>query len=637
MKTLMVICLLIMGMQVYADPPGVATDLDEELNATLENELDESGKHFRNPMRGIGFGGKNKDKPVKSATAEGNFGKINLKKLDKTPTKAVLQLLKKHKKRMNYFKKLEIRIMDESLYAEDSDRFFNTGSNTGTVAFEQVIEGVVIDNTIGSMDYRSDGTVYYFHSTLIDPKYIEIPDINATKASAETIALQLIETELGILLYDTKYRSVLRHDINKEIVYWQVSIYKEDTGMWQNPDYGVNVNATTSEAESFATSITLFFSPTVCKQVNSVGRCFSEYTEIVWKNGKCVDASKCQYSSYKTAQDNLVNYINWAKANSEAGYCCAENVDIMLDRTGKTTFPYYDTGRFVIKFPKISSNDTSVIKSGVSSIHSREILVHEYTHHQIIMNNPSIQGRINTDPFVRVMLEGFSDVAASIYEESLCAGDADCISKAWIMGDGVMAKQRDLKIERKFSDLSKLIGSHTQSMVVSNIFYRLRKEGASLKDLNKILMRTMKDIRPGLDDGLFDLESIKIQIDKQANGKSTLEKIIARVWAVMENIQIPAAPVNISSFVYACTPATTYYVVNNYSSPGATSYKVYWKNALLGGSWKLLISLKQPYFFSWVSFAVKLKVKACNAAGCSARSTSSTTLVHTGGLVCGGF
>ena len=545
----------------------------------------------------------------RSSEKRGDFGSINLKKLHKDAEKVIGPLLSKYKNELYLFNGFEFRIREWAW-------------NKQWVAFEQVVDGIAIDETIGSLNFDlEDGFIQDFSATNFDRKTLNLPQVIVSQENAEFAAQQVIETKLAILLENVEFNTLLRYSVDKNEAYWQIRVAVSDT------HYDVKVNAVTNVAEHIEYE-DIYFWPDICKKtVKDSGTSTSlncqgtTDAEKIYDGDTCVATTTlCDGATFKEPHETLNEYYDWASNGTI--YCCVPFVDIMLDRSGDTQAPTYDQNNRVIKFPNpIETSDPPILSTASQTMRSEEILVHEYAHHVLVHGNANVDLN-ESDKYFKGMAEGLADVAAALYMESKCGGDATCISNAWIQGENILSTPRDLKTDKQLNDYSTSASDHENGKVIGNMFYRLRQAGISITDLNKILMRVLNQVKPGSNG--WDPDDIKQQIDWAVEGNSAHEDIVEEIWIEIDNRPVTTIPASIptlsGTFMYCNGSYAHAYLTWN----GVHTTSYYGFTYTTQSGWAPLAALAAPatWVFVGSTQSTSYRLQACNDNGCSAPSNS---------------
>lgn len=220
------------------------------------------------------------------------------------------------------------------------------------------------------------------------------------------------------------------------------------------------------------------------------------------------------------------------------------------------------------------------------------------------------------------------------------------LTNDWTLYDGTLQPQheRDLTTPRSLDEYPASADPHENGKIFGNMIYRLQqKPGVTVPGLSNLVLETYARVSPSRagNPGEYDLADLYTVMDEIAVNNPVLREAISDVWAEMDGREgagsgdpgsggpsggvppppsAPRPPGYVDGYFKRCDLAeTTVSVHQNYWQPvfGATSYDVYYR-VLLGGT---------NYVYSFTEFGtseetintvdVSVRVKACNAFGCS--------------------
>jgi hypothetical protein len=216
----------------------------------------------------------------------------------------------------------------------------------------------------------------------------------------------------------------------------------------------------------------------------------------------------------------------------------------------------------------------------------------------------------------------------------------------WQILNGIFApsQTRDLAALYVLGDFDNFTHKHDKGMVIGNIIYKIStKPLVTSQMVARVILDTYKHMRPNLagQPGVNELSDIYAAMQTATLGNPLLQRAVSEAWQELAvetsggsgdagtpqsgtsgGIPAPTGAPNAPAFIDGfptgmCVDGGSVYRVNWQAVYGANRYEVYWRPHPEGGGFIYSNTVFGTFAetINWVHAAVK--VKACNAAGCS--------------------
>lgn len=210
-----------------------------------------------------------------------------------------------------------------------------------------------------------------------------------------------------------------------------------------------------------------------------------------------------------------------------------------------------------------------------------------------------------------------------------------------------VGQRRNLTLNRTWTDLDSG-GFYSQAQVIGNYFYRLRQTNAV--SLDRLMEFTMEFISRAIDvnnDGL-DLSDIRKALTESVRSNETaLLSAVDAAFAAMNNTGsgpgggsdsplppgapspagAPPAPTGLVGTPWGCSAGLSTYSLQWNASPTATRYDGFFRSQS-GFYYSYDGSVASAPAYAGANYNALLRIRACNATGCSALSSASVSIVH---------
>jgi hypothetical protein len=277
------------------------------------------------------------------------------------------------------------------------------------------------------------------------------------------------------------------------------------------------------------------------------------------------------------------------------------------------------------------------LKNGVDPTAQRAVMAHELAHH-----HQAVFGAAMDNGLRGALGEGLADAVA-----------ADMTGN-WNPYDGLLADdddERDLAADKLLTEYPQA-EIHASGQIFGNMIYRIKNQpGVSAQARAKLILNTYDFLRPdyGGNPSQYDLIDVYDAMIDAAGTDTALKQAISNVWTQMAGPagsgsgdsgsggpsggvppppSAPPAPAFVDGYKTSCSGSSVVY--KTYWTPvfGATSYDVYYRFLGFPGSYLY----EQTWFvtdvYSVASVDVEVKIKACNANGCSWLSVDSLVITN---------
>ena len=543
---------------------------------------------------------------------------------------------------------------------------FASAAGTGPriIRFEQVINGIPVERR-NEIRVDAAGKVTEVNVAFVDPESVPARTLLTAKA-AERSARKALDFELRgaagtITLMAAPELKYAVANAQLELT----PLYTFDLATAAGEPYSVTVDASTGQTQVLSGVVYVVgdqFRHRICRRIDAPGasnpqQCpisnvqpvLTERTDTPGSiTYKCEwtftigdPANPCTMPKHTTPKD-VIHSVDaaWEQATaSNPGVCCSnvggtdDRVDVVVGSAVTGSAGY------------IPTTDTILLPDNYAL--NPDAIAHETAHaHQEAYNGPLLP----SSGFKLSVAEGLADAATGVWAEKTAYPGS---GTAWVIGDGTSPtiSPRDLRTPRTFADLDASGDVHVQGAVIGNFFYRLRQSGAATLDrllayVLEVESRVVDVNGDGMD--LYDLK--RALTDSVRPSETALLNAVNQTFSTMNNVStgpggsadIPAGPgqpgapnappppTNLSGTPFGCRigpqgAPLSYYNVSFTLSPGATSYDGFFRSANgiyygYGGS-----GTSSPSQ-AGANFNTILRLRACNANGCSSLSTSSVTI-----------
>ena len=543
---------------------------------------------------------------------------------------------------------------------------FGSGSGKGgqIIRFEQLINGIPVERR-NEIRVDEGGKVTEVTTSFVNPELVAAQALLKPEA-AEGLARHALDFELRgaagkVTIIAAPVLTYIVSNAQLELT----PVYRLTLATEAGEPFVITVGASTGQTSVMPAAVYVVgdqFRHRVCTKSTAPGSfsptaCGVSNTPLVWSERTDTPGSityKCEWTFHLSNPSNpcplpkhqtpkdVMHSVDaaWEQATANSPAVCCSNVGGSDDRVDVLVGSSIG-GAGAYNPP----TDTIVLPENYST--NPDAVAHEAAHAYQNAYNGQL---LNALGFKRSVAEGLADVATAVWAEKTGYSGT---GSAWVIGDGTspILSPRDLATTRTWGDLNASSNVYAQGAVIGNYFYRLRQTGAvSIDRLLEYALEVQSRVVDVSGDGM-DLYDLKRALtDAVRPGETGLLNAVNETFSTMNNVSsgpggpsdIPAGPgqpgapnaplppAGLNSTPYGCAAgpggeALSYYTVSFGLSPGATSYDGFFRHSnglyyVYGGS-----TITSPGN-AGANYNTVFRLRACNANGCSALSTSSVTI-----------